>query len=98
MAALIKAQHRKRQSHGNKRANGRQNADEERAESSPLHTVTAAILFPKNEETAWEGRFPGRFVESGRRDLNPRHLAWEASALPTELRPHGSSIVPPPQE
>jgi hypothetical protein len=24
---------------------------------------------------------------SGRRDSNPRHLAWEASALPTELRP-----------
>jgi hypothetical protein len=26
---------------------------------------------------------------SGRRDSNPRHLAWEASALPTELRPRG---------
>jgi hypothetical protein len=24
---------------------------------------------------------------SGRRGSNPRHLAWEASALPTELRP-----------
>ena len=43
-------------------------------------------------------RYRRRFVESGRRDLNPRHLAWEASALPTELRPPGSSIVPPPQE
>jgi hypothetical protein len=27
--------------------------------------------------------------ESGRRDSNPRHPAWEASALPTELRPRG---------
>jgi len=26
--------------------------------------------------------------KSGRRDSNPRHPAWEASALPTELRPH----------
>jgi hypothetical protein len=25
--------------------------------------------------------------QSGRWDSNPRHLAWEASALPTELRP-----------
>lgn len=25
--------------------------------------------------------------KSGRRDSNPRHPAWEASALPTELRP-----------
>src|SRR6476660_5940153 len=32
---------------------------------------------------------------SGRRDSNPRHLAWEASALPTELRPRGPPIVPP---
>ena len=27
--------------------------------------------------------------ESGRRDSNPRHSAWEADALPTELHPHG---------
>jgi hypothetical protein len=26
-------------------------------------------------------------IKSGRRDSNPRHPAWEASALPTELRP-----------
>ena len=26
-------------------------------------------------------------IQSGRRDSNPRHPAWEASALPTELRP-----------
>jgi hypothetical protein len=26
-------------------------------------------------------------IQSGRRDSNPRHSAWEADALPTELRP-----------
>ena len=26
---------------------------------------------------------------SGKRDSNPRPLAWEANALPTELLPHG---------
>ena len=30
---------------------------------------------------------------SGRRDSNPRHLAWEASTLPTELLPLGSSGI-----
>ena len=29
------------------------------------------------------------FVLSGRRDSNPRPLAWKANALPTELLPHG---------
>src|SRR5581483_8530704 len=29
--------------------------------------------------------------KSGRRDSNPRHPAWEASALPTELRPQDCS-------
>src|SRR5947209_18601442 len=27
------------------------------------------------------------YAQSGRRDSNSRHPAWEASALPTELRP-----------
>ena len=27
------------------------------------------------------------FNESGKRDSNPRHPAWEASTLPTELLP-----------
>ena len=31
--------------------------------------------------------------KSGRRDSNPRHPAWEASALPTELRPQNRRIV-----
>src|SRR2546428_605259 len=31
--------------------------------------------------------------QSGRWDSNPRHLAWEASALPTELRPRAGRIV-----
>ena len=32
--------------------------------------------------------------QSGRRDSNSRHPAWEASALPTELRPRGAAIYP----
>ena len=28
------------------------------------------------------------FSGSGKRDSNPRHPAWEAGALPTELFPH----------
>src|SRR5262249_35006055 len=27
-------------------------------------------------------------IGSGRRDSNPRHLAWKARALPAELHPH----------
>jgi hypothetical protein len=27
---------------------------------------------------------------SGKRDSNPRPLAWEANALPTELLPHNN--------
>ncbi len=27
-------------------------------------------------------------IRSGKRDSNPRHSAWEADALPTELLPH----------
>src|SRR5947199_7757788 len=34
---------------------------------------------------------------SGRRDSNPRHLAWEASTLPTELLPPGSSGILSPR-
>ena len=40
----------------------------------------------------------GRFWhvgKSGRRVSNPRPLAWEANALPTELRPPGTWILPP---
>ena len=34
-------------------------------------------------------------AESGRWDSNPRHLAWEASALPTELRPRAQDSSHP---
>src|SRR5919199_3279920 len=34
-----------------------------------------------------ESPLPLHKDESGRRDSNPRHLAWKASALPTELLP-----------
>ena len=30
---------------------------------------------------------PYAVFQSGQRDSNPRHSAWEADALPTELRP-----------
>src|SRR5690606_30176549 len=32
---------------------------------------------------------------SGRRDSNPRHSAWEADALPTELLPHAEERPQP---
>ena len=37
---------------------------------------------------------PMRSCESGRRASNPRPSAWEADALPTELRPRGRSRGP----
>src|ERR1041385_685212 len=33
-----------------------------------------------------------RAKASGRRDSNPRHSAWKADALPTELHPHFSVV------
>ncbi len=41
------------------------------------------------------GRGVGSFEESGRRDSNPRHQAWKASALPTELLPRGTAPARP---
>ena len=51
--------------------------DESRRPRRPYTPLTAR---------SWDGIWDSR--GSGRRDSNPRHLAWEASALPTELRPH----------
>jgi hypothetical protein len=51
----------------------RMRADEPRQRRTP-----AIPLFTRDRR---------RFGESGRWDSNPRHLAWEASALPAELRP-----------
>ena len=31
--------------------------------------------------------------QSGRRDSNPRHQAWKASALPTELLPQNDPTI-----
>src|SRR5215207_1873770 len=47
----------------------------------------------KNEKAP----FPG-LLRSGRWGSNPRPSAWEADALPTELRPRGNAsvAVPPP--
>ena len=33
-------------------------------------------------------------LQSGRRDSNPRHQAWKASALPTELLPRNQVLLP----
>ncbi len=58
--------------------------------------VGKTCLWPEKISTKWlagqtntaavhSGQRPS--PKSGRRDSNPRHPAWEASALPTELRP-----------
>ena len=39
---------------------------------------------PINKKASGAEAFSG----SGKRDSNPRHPAWEAGALPTELFPH----------
>src|ERR1051326_3041704 len=40
-----------------------------------------------NATARWRrGDMDERIIWSDRRDLNPRHSAWEADALPTELR------------
>jgi hypothetical protein len=44
------------------------------ARSSSLHEISG---LGRGAASCW----------SGRRDSNPRHLAWEASTLPTELHP-----------
>ena len=45
----------------------------------------------------WQQERPlsGAFLVSGRWDSNPRPLAWEANALPTELRPRDRHSTPP---
>jgi hypothetical protein len=44
-----------------------------------------------------EARQPGFYEAkgSGTRDSNPRHPAWEAGTLPTELVPRDSGVVTP---
>src|SRR5215217_3778763 len=44
----------------------------------------------------WQQERPlsGAFLVSGRWDSNPRPLAWEANALPTELRPRDRHSTP----
>jgi hypothetical protein len=36
-------------------------------------------------------------IWSGKRGSNPRHSAWKADALPTELLPPGAKFILPPQ-
>jgi hypothetical protein len=40
---------------------------------------------PETPPSFWD---PGHLTESGRRDSNPRHLAWEAKRLH-----HGTSLI-----
>ena len=46
--------------------------------------IGEALLHPR---ASWH-----RYPQSGRRDSNPRHQAWKASALPTELLPHNFEL------
>ena len=56
-------------------------------------TTTRRPAREKPRKTRAKPRFPGCFVQSGRPDSDRRHPAWEASALPTELRPQVPSIL-----
>ena len=47
-----------------------------------MHWLLPATPRKERDVAAWP-----RHNKRGRRDSNPRHPAWEASALPTELRP-----------
>src|SRR5690625_988106 len=55
--------------------------------TTELHEPTPAAL-------SLPGGLPANAIKhlgwSGRRDSNPRHSAWEADALPTELLPHSA--------
>src|SRR6202012_5752259 len=55
-------------------------------ESCPLPLVASC---DKLKTIALQGK-----PQSGRRASNPRPLAWEANALPTELRPRADRAVP----
>src|SRR5438874_9722830 len=47
----------------------------------------------RKQKPRTEGAF-GSVPWSGRRGSNPRPLAWEANALPAELRPRGGERLP----
>ncbi len=54
------------------------------AQQSPKHS---GRISARQEETRFRRPAAGKWAWSGRRDSNPRHPAWKASALPTELLP-----------
>ncbi len=60
--------------------------------TEPIVSTTVSISnpgqsFPKADAAS---RLFSSAQKSGRRDSNPRHPAWEATPLPTELRPHST--------
>jgi hypothetical protein len=51
--------------------------------------VVSVVTNTIGQSVHWAGEWDW----SGRRDSNPRHLAWEASTLPTELLPLGARPI-----
>ena len=64
-----------------------------RSSSWATWAMVAGVGFEPTTFGLWARRAttapPRNLYWSGRRDSNPRHSAWKADALPTELLPHG---------
>jgi hypothetical protein len=65
-----------------KEAKPRNSVEEDSKKSIPLRCTFINL----SRDKASAGYTPSSW--SGRRDSNPQHSAWEADALPIELRPH----------
>jgi hypothetical protein len=57
------------------------------------HDVGGHVWTQKNPGTPQNMRFFRGYLQSGRPDSNRRHAAWEATALPTELRPRDWNVL-----
>ena len=67
------------------------------SEPGPLRSVRRAVRSLGRAPSARariSASSPSGFRRSGRRGSNPRPSAWEADALPTELRPRGRIVEP----
>src|SRR5581483_6005608 len=60
-----------------------------RAAAHARRTAASTTGPSETRKPASGAGFRSTYVESGRTDSNRRHPAWEAGALPTELRPRG---------